>query len=324
MPNALKRLARRLLPVGEVVLAPATAIAAWYLKGLRSFGLRRLPVTRRVLEQVGLLPIRHHYYEPLVYRRDLRRPLQAERSISGLDLDVNEQLALLRQFHYAEELAAIPMDRGPDGRFYYSNGAFEAGDAEFLYAIIRLRKPRRVIEIGSGYSTLMAGAAIARNRAEDPAYQCDHLCIEPYEHRWLENAGFRVVRSRVEECGFEWFETLDENDVLFIDSSHVIRPQGDVLFEFLEILGRLKRGVLVHVHDIFTPRDYPEEFMLREHYLWNEQYLLEAFLVLNRDFRVIGALNHLWHHHRDTMLEQFPALRTRGDWEPGSFWITRR
>lgn len=204
-----------------------------------------------------------------MYRRDLRYPLQAERSISGLDLDVNEQLALLRQFHYADELAAIPVERGSDGHFYYNRGAFEAGDAEFLYAIIRLRKPRRMIEIGSGYSTLMAGAAIAHNRTEDPSYQCDHLCIEPYEHRWLENAGFRVVRRRVEECGLEWFDTLDENDVLFIDSSHVIR--GDVLFEFLEILGRLQRGVLVHVHDIFTPRDYPEEFMATGALSPNEQ-----------------------------------------------------
>jgi hypothetical protein len=120
------------------------------------------------------------------------------------------------------------------------------------------------------------------------------------------------------------FESLASGDILFIDSSHVIRPQGDVLFEYLSILPRLSHGVLVHIHDIFTPKDYLTEWVVNERRLWNEQYLLEAFISMNRGFRVIGALNFLKHHHPDPLGAKLPVLRQElSQREPGSFWIVR-
>ena len=96
---------------------------------------------------------------------------------------------------------------------------------------------------------------------------------------WLNDvSGIEVLRQRVEQMDKQLFLELEENDILFIDSSHMIRPQGDVLCEYLEILPTLRPGVLVHIHDIFTPRDYPDEWLIDEVKLWNEQYLLEAFL----------------------------------------------
>ena len=103
----------------------------------------------------------------------------------------------------------------------------------------------------------------------------------------------------------------------------MIRPQGDVLFEYLELLGSLRNGVLIHAHDIFTPRDYLNKTVLEESKLWNEQYLLEAFLSFNTQFSVIGSLNYLWHNHRPSLIRACPILEREPYREPGSFWFAR-
>jgi predicted O-methyltransferase YrrM len=175
-----------------------------------------------------------------------------------LTLDEAGQLTLLERFTYADELRALPQDKPAPAEFGYINPMFGPGDAEIYYNIVRTFRPRRIVEIGSGNSTLIALKAIAANRAEDSAYTCDVTCIEPYEMPWLESTGVTVVRERVETVALSRFADLAENDILFIDSSHVIRPYGDVLREFQEILPSLAPGVLVHVHDVFTPRAYPE------------------------------------------------------------------
>jgi len=131
----------------------------------------------------------------------------------------------------------------------------------------------------------------------------------------------RVIRKRVEEVGREIFSELHANDLLFIDSSHVIRPQGDVLFEYLELLPSLKKGVIVHAHDIFTPGDYPDSWLREKVLLWNEQYLLEAFLTGNRDWKVTGALNYLHKNHYDRLKAKCPYLTPAS--VPGSFYIQR-
>src|SRR5262249_33961193 len=155
--------------------------------------------------------------------------------------------------------------------FHIRNPSFEGGDAEYFYSIIRSKKPARIIEVGSGYSTLLASQAIRANQQEIPGYTCQHVCIEPYESPWLESAGVTVIRRRVEELEQPIWRELGCNDLLFIDSSHVIRPQGDVLFEYLEVLPSLAPGVIVHIHDIFTPRDYPDRWLVDEVRFWNEQ-----------------------------------------------------
>ena len=285
--------------------------------------LHRMPLSRRLLRKVGVLPLRHHYYEPLVYETDLHTPLSAERSISGLDLNIPGQLALLGKFDFNSELLQLPREKQEDGSFFYHNSFFEAGDAEFLFNMVRHHKPSQVIEIGGGFSTLLIRDARLRNVQEDPGYECLHRCIEPNENPWLEKTGAQVIRSNVETCDLDIFRQLGSNDILFIDSSHVIRPQGDVLFEFLEILGCLNPGVVVHVHDIFTPKDYPKRWVIDEAKLFNEQYLLEAFLSFNDRFTVMASLNHLWHNHRESLTAVCPVLATEPEREPSSFWFIR-
>jgi predicted O-methyltransferase YrrM len=271
-----------------------------------------------------VFPILNHYYEPLFDDRQLKRPLDRDRRLPGIRWNDQEQLALLDQFHYQQELAAMPFDK-PEGEFtfYYGNPSLGPADAEVLYCMIRHFRPRRIIEIGSGYSTLMVREAIAANRSEAPAYACEHVCIEPYEMPWLEKTGVEVVRRLVEDVDPAIFGKLEKNDILFIDSSHVIRPQGDVLFEFLEILPTLNPGVIVHVHDIFTPRDYTKRHLVDEVIFWNEQYILEAFLSCNDRFRVLAALSYLKNHYPDRMMGKLPLLKQHSDHVPGSFWMVR-
>ncbi|WP_217371889.1 class I SAM-dependent methyltransferase [Spirosoma rhododendri] len=169
----------------------------------------------------------------------------------------------------------------------------------------------------------MAINAIARNHHDDPTYSCEHICIEPYKMPWLEQTNVTVQRAKVEDVDRSVFTSLQAGDILFIDSSHIIRPQGDVLTEYLEILPILNVGVRVHIHDIFTPCDYLHEWVYKEHFLWNEQYLLEAFLSFNRSFKIIGAVNYLKHHYPDLLLANCPILATQPHREPGSFWIEK-
>jgi predicted O-methyltransferase YrrM len=253
----------------------------------------------------------------------LRLDLRAERRISGLDLNETGQISLLQQFHYKDELLDIPRENPGTRQFYYHNGSYESGDAEYLYNFVRHFKPHRIVEIGSGNSTLMARRAIEKNRVDDLAYSCDHVCIEPYEQPWLEQTGATIIREKVEMCPVEVFDRLRENDILFIDSSHVIRPQGDVLHEYLHILGRLSPGVLIHVHDVFTPYDYPAGWVIQDRHMYNEQYLMEAFLCFNQSFEVVGAVNWLSHVHRDLLVEACPILMREPLREPGSFWLRR-
>lgn len=283
----------------------------------------RAPLSRSVCDRFQFAIVRHHYYEPILFAKDLKRDLTLPREIAGLDLNEAAQLELVDQFNYRDELLRIPTVQKGSGEFGYHNGSFEPGDAEFLYDMIRHFQPKRIIEVGSGNSTLMARLAIKANRTDNPGYECEQICIEPFEQPWLEAAGVTVLRKKVECCPDSLFETLDQNDILFIDSSHIIRPQGDVLHEYLHVLGLLRPNVIVHVHDVFTPHDYPAQWLLRDRWLWNEQYLLEAFLSFNAHFEIIGAVNWLARHHGARLNNACPVWM-REQWrEPGSFWFRR-
>jgi predicted O-methyltransferase YrrM len=308
----------------DVLMSPLTLLGAIWYKYIRTGTVRQMPVSERIFMSVGMLPIRDQYYQPLINPvRDLQKPLNEPRLLPGIDWNRSEQLGLLKDFCYQEELLAIPFSGKEELVFHYDNPSLCPTDAEFLYNIIRHFKPRKVIEVGCGYSTLLALQAERKNLEKDGSRRCDHVCIEPYEMRWLEKLGIRVIRTKVENVPVAVFSELEAGDILFIDSSHIIRPQGDVLFEFLQILPILQPGVLVHVHDVFSPRDYLKEWIFDQHSQWNEQYLLEAFLTFNPGFRVIGAVNLLKKEHAEELAEKCPTGGQRPGEEPGSFWIIK-
>lgn len=317
----MKNFILRILPVADILLAPFVYPSAWLLKSVRLAGVQRLPNCKNALMKIGVFPISNHYHEPQFDNRNNKKPLSQDRSLPGIDWNITEQLQIIAEFSFSKELVGIPEKKPDSLDFYLNNGAFESGDAEYWYQLIRSIKPKRIFEVGSGNSTLMAIKAIRRNQQDDPGYSCKHVCIEPYEVPWIEETGVSVIRKKIEDVDPVFFSELEENDILFIDSSHIIRPQGDVLFEYLNLLPTLNKGVIVHVHDIFSPKNYLKQWLEDEVKFWNEQYLLEAFLSHNCSWKIIGALNYLHHHYYEELKSAAPFLTP--DREPGSFYIQR-
>jgi hypothetical protein len=311
----------------EIISLPIIFPAAFLMKTIRRIGLWRLTIIRKIFYSLGVLPIRDHYYEPLINPNKLKRSLAIDRSLPGLDLNVSYQLGLLSQFQFSREFPARYEKSSGVYGYRFENKYFTGGDAEYYYQLIRHFRPKNIIEIGGGFSMLLALDATAQNTAEGfPA--CNILCVEPYENTWLEKAPVSLLRQYIEDVDLAVFRSLQAGDVLFIDSSHMIRPQGDVLFEYFEILPTLAKGVLIHIHDIFTPKDYPEDWVVNDARLWNEQYLVEAFLMMNSQFSIVGALNYLWHHHYDEFAAKCSHLKKNIDTdrrhlEPSSLWIVK-
>jgi Methyltransferase domain len=317
----MKKRTNSLVSAVDVLLVPFVYPAAWLLKLLRRAGIKRLPLCKQALMNVGVFPVRNHYYEPQFDNRYPKIDFAEDRSLPGINWNARGQLETLKTLTFSNELADLPKDSQAPLKFHLDNGFFLSGDAEFWYQIIRARKPKRIYEIGSGYSTLMAIAAIDKNKQDDPAYACEHVCIEPYEMPWLEQTGITVIRKPIEDLELSFFSRLQENDILFIDSSHIIRPQGDIVFEYLQLLPSLNKGVIVHIHDIFSPKNYLKQWLQDDVLFWNEQYLLEAFLTHNESWLILAALNFLHHHHYEKLQSVAPFLTP--DREPGSFYIQK-
>lgn len=270
-----------------------------------------------------------HFYEPIPDTREFRDDIFTwESELPGIDMNPEGQIALLERLEaqYKEEYDRFPYaptDR-PD-EFYFNNTLFESVDAEMLYCMVREFKPRRVIEIGSGFSTRVTAAAIRRNRELDPAYDCELTCVEPNPRPEIQSGlgGMcRLVKSRAQDLSTDFFAVLDENDILFIDSSHVIALGNDVWFEYLEVMPRLRKGVIVHVHDILLPRQYVEHWH-RMKMFWNEQYLLQAFLAFNASFEVMWAGNYMHVRHPDMLKRAFASYKPGRLSGHKSFWMRK-
>lgn len=319
----MKKFLKKITRFIDLLLLPFVYPSAGLLKIIRIAGVKSLPLCKNALIQMGVFPVRNHYYEPQFDFRNIKRPFSDERFLTGIEWNISEQIHLLDQLIYADELVNTPTGNIKDNnlQFHFNNGYFESGDAEYWYQIIRAKKPGRIFEIGSGYSTLMAIKAIQKNRGASPGYTCNHVCIEPFEARWLEKTSVSLIRKKIEEVEISFFSELEENDILFIDSSHIIRPEGDVTYIFLQLLPSLNKGVIVHVHDIFSPRNYLSEWLNEDVLFWNEQYLLEAFLTGNNAWKIIGSLNYLHHNYYEELKKVCPYLNP--DREPGSFYIQK-
>ncbi len=285
-------------------------------------------VTFPFWERLGLHVTPVHFYEPVPDTRMLPEDLWSTHSeLAGIEMNEEAQLQLLERFAatFKDEYDSFPATQTDPRRYHTDNGLFESVDGEVLYCMVRSLKPRRIFEIGSGHSTLVCAEAVVANAAEDPGYRCELRAIEPYPNQTL-RGGFpglsRLVVAPVQEVPVSDFLELGENDVLFIDSSHVLGIGGDVRYEYLEILPRLNPGVVVHVHDIFLPAEYPRDWVMRQHRFWNEQYLLQALLVGNAGFEVLWGSSFLHLRHPDALERAFGSYSRDGRW-PASFWMRR-
>jgi hypothetical protein len=273
-------------------------------------------------EQHGFHVTPVHFYQPIPDTQSLPETLWNRGSqLVGIDMNDAMQLDLLRRHFpkFREEYKRFPT-KPTEGqnRFYLGNNLFDGADALVAYCMVRYFQPRLIIEVGSGFSSLVLGDAAVKNGS------ASLVCIEPFPREFLRKgfAGLQsLIEKKVQDIGLEFFSQLESGDILFIDSSHTVKIGGDVNYLFLEVLPRLKPGVIVHVHDIFLPFDYRRDWVLDEFRFWTEQYLLQAFLTFNSDFEVLMANSYLNHYHQEDLKATFPDLSS---WGGGSFWMRRK
>jgi predicted O-methyltransferase YrrM len=250
-------------------------------------------------------------------------PWSRPASLVGVDFDLDAQLEFFDSAlaPYLSEFTP-PQTRAADSEFYLWNGYYQALDAEVLYAMVRHLKPRRVVELGSGFSTLVTAAACAQNASE--GRPCELIAVDP-EPRVSARLGAatRIDHRRAETIPLEFFLELGAGDVLFIDTSHAVKLGSEVNFLVLEVLPRLRTGVVVHFHDIFLPFEYPRAFVERGTYL-SEQYLLHAFLIDNPSYEILLAVQALYRQHADHLTRAVPALASDRENYPSAFWLVRR
>jgi len=283
-----------------------------------------------IFDQAGYHLVRKHFYVPLPELADVKPGAwTAPSRLAGVDMNeraAHELMDVILPPFLAEFRARYPIhaEPGKDG-FHLINGSYMAVDAHVLYGLARHFKPRRIIEIGNGASTMIAAAAAKLNRAEGHAIEV--ISIDPYPSP-LFASGFpgldSLIAKPVQDVPLTLFESLGRNDILFIDSSHVLRWSNDVYHLYLNILPILNDGVFVHVHDISLPMPYPKVYFDNQLY-WNEQYLLQAFLMFNKRFKVTWPGNYMMLNHPAKMLTVFPEIadmrKVYPSSEPTAFWM---
>jgi predicted O-methyltransferase YrrM len=308
--------------------ATAQPIRSEYLARLIAEHYRHDPKLFSLWESHGFHVTPVHFYSPIPQVSALPETTWSRRSeLVGMELNEDAQLIFLdrisRKFkHEYDDFARDQTDR--PHQYHLNQMMFRSVDAEILYCMIRHHRPRRIIEVGSGFSTYVSAAAVVKNAAE--GHTAELVAIEPYPNEVLCH-GFpgltELLVKPVQSIELDVFARLGQNDILFIDSSHVVRVDSDVRFLILEVLPRLRPGVLIHVHDIFLPYEYPREWVVDEYRFWTEQYLLQAFLACNRDFEIIWAGSYMHGRHREALMRAFSSYDPSTVW-PGSFWIRRR
>ena len=283
--------------------------SALFFYMFRKYGSHKLFYTKKILNFIGVFPIIDHYYEPKFNHNDTRQDFKDIRNLPGIKLNQKKQLEIIENLKFEKELQQLNLEMmSPNYKFNIKNNFFSYGDAEIYYQLIRHYNPKNIIEIGSGQSTLIALEAIKRNQ-DTGKNKSKITCVEPYENKWLNNLNIELVRSKVENLNIKDFFKLELSDILFIDSSHIINPQGDVLKIYQEIIPNLNSGVIVHVHDIFTPRDYPAEWVIKENKFWNEQYLVETLLSNDNKYEILLLLNYLKNNFFDKIKKRCPYLK---------------
>ncbi len=273
-------------------------------RGLMRAGL----AIRRGFLRLGLHVVPDRFCSPLPNVLELERTRSRwarPSTMAGIAVDLDAQEATLRAFcgPWQAEYAGSPLwHEARRRRFGFG---FNSIDAEALHGVVRSLRPRRIVEVGSGVSTYIMAQLLARNR-RDGAPAGRIVCIDPYPFpRLRELPDVELLTAPVDAVGVEPFLELGENDLLFMDGSHVSKPGSDVNFMMLEVLPRLRPGVVVHIHDIFFPYWY-EPNILTSFFHWNETALVQAFLVGNEGVEILFSMSML-HHHRPRVLQQlFP------------------
>ncbi len=238
----------------------------------------------------------------------------------GIDWNIDGQLKTSKTVgKYIDELQDVPTRHIPGKLEYcWDNYFWNNADALVQYALIRHYKPRRFVEIGCGWSSLLLQRAIEKNGSP-----CKVVQIEPYPNAnifsvlpktWVH---YNVILQRVPT---HVFEELQAGDICFYDGSHCSKEGSDVNWFFFEILPSLAPGVIIHLHDIFLPDSYPEQWIFERGQTWNEQYILQAFLMHNKSYEIIIANRYLWRMEQKILEDAYKGVQPAYGC---SFWMRK-
>lgn len=259
-----------------------------------------------------------HFYSPIPNTANLPEDLDSRRfdCLPALNLNLSKQLELLTKLgDWAHEMKDTPRTHQNEFDYCWFNSKFCFTDAAIYHSMIRMLRPAQVLEIGAGYSTMVSTRAARLNG------NTRVRCIEPYPIDALKNCmpGLdELIATPLQSVSPAEFDSLGQNDILFVDSTHISKAASDVNYIMFNILPRLKAGVIVHFHDIFLPMDYPRKYLTEHRLFWNEQYLLLAFLLFNPRVEVLLGAHHLVTDHPQSIAEAFPFVST---FVGSSFWL---
>jgi predicted O-methyltransferase YrrM len=267
-----------------------------------------------------------HFYSPIPAIEEVRQREEEifnkiPGEIPGIDLNVEEQLELLNKFkkYYKEQPFGSRKREGL--RFYFENPSYSYSDAIVLYCMIRYLQPKKIIEVGSGYSSCII--LDTNELFFGDSISCTF--IEPYPQllqsliKGTDKMKIEVIQKNLQDVNLDKFSELAAGDIFFVDSTHVSKINSDVNYIFFKILPYLKSGVCIHFHDIFYPFEYPKEWVYQG-LAWNETYLLRAFLQYNNAFKIQFFNTYLEHFHREEFFDEMPIpLKYVG----ASIWIKK-
>lgn len=282
------------------------------------------PNNFKIWEKRGYHIIPMSYYSPIPDTSELSSSFPPPTTAPTINFRTEYQLELLREFseRFSNEYKLIPRSSSDNRFFALDNDAFTGIDPLVYYCMLRYYNPKLIIEIGSGHSTILACETL-KNHCKNSKM----IVIDPWPREFTKNflsaeesSLIEHIQQKVEDVEFGIFNNLQENDFLFIDSSHIVRTGSDVCFLILEVLPRLNNGVIVHHHDIFLPDDYPINWILNSQFFFSEQYLLQAYLTENNKNKILFTSHHTSMQFPDLVSEAFPNA---GFIDGGSFWFQR-
>jgi len=264
-----------------------------------------------------------HFYSPVPdlaeVDRDANRLFAPRSTVPGVDLAVSDQLTLFVELARLAREAPLPSGPEQGTRYWTDNPNYGIGDASMLQAMLRHLRPRRYLEVGSGWSTALALDTSERFLDGTMAV----TAIEPYpdllRDRLRPADPVDVVEAPVQSVPLARFQALEANDVLFIDSSHVLKAASDVHYLFTAVLPALGEGVVVHIHDMFWPFEYLRHW-IEEGRAWNECYLVHVFLLYNRAYRVVLFNHYLAQCHPEVIAAHLPSMAENPG---GALWLRR-
>ncbi len=269
-----------------------------------------------------------HFYSPVVDPADLKGRISELYPVDpvapGIDFNPasHEQLIehALARFMPEYDYPEVGAEDAELNFFYTQNSQFSWLDSRALFCFLRLWQPKRIVEVGSGYSSLLMTDVKRRFLGPNTTLQC----VEPYPRPFLHKheLGFELIEKRVQEIPIEFFTSLEAGDLLFIDSSHVCKTGSDVNYLYLQVLPQLKAGVRIHIHDIFLPHEYLKQWVIDENRSWNEQYLLQALLMFSNGFRVLFGNYYAFQTFPEAIIAALNHPKGHG-FGGGSFYIER-